>query len=98
MERLAARGFVAGEVDPGYLYRTLRGMEGAGAVSSEWDSASRGPIKRTYALTLAGEHALHNWAAALEEHRRGLERFLGAYQARFPAPPAAPTFTDEKQH
>src|SRR5688572_21574431 len=32
LERLTARGFVAGEVDPGYLYRTLRGMEAAGAV------------------------------------------------------------------
>src|SRR5215213_344728 len=63
LERLTARGFVAGEVDPGYLYRTLRGMEAAGAVSSEWDSASRGPIKRTYALTAEGENAGHGWAA-----------------------------------
>jgi DNA-binding PadR family transcriptional regulator len=96
MERLAARGFVAGEVDPGYLYRTLRGMEGAGAVSSEWDSASRGPIKRTYALTPDGERALHNWATHLEAHRQGLDRFLGAYQARFPAPPAAPPMADHE--
>ncbi|HEX2037453.1 MAG TPA: helix-turn-helix transcriptional regulator, partial [Chloroflexota bacterium] len=51
LERLAGRGFVAGEVDAGYLYRTLRGMEEAGLVTSEWDSASRGPIKRTYAIT-----------------------------------------------
>ena len=84
LERLTARGFVAGEVDPGYLYRTLRGMEAAGAVTSEWDSASRGPIKRTYTLTSEGERALHEWAAHLEAHRRGLERFLGAYRARFP--------------
>jgi PadR family transcriptional regulator PadR len=87
MERLTTRGFVAGEVDPGYLYRTLRGMEAAGVVASEWDSASRGPIKRTYALTPAGERALHGWADHLEAHRRSLERFLGAYRARFPATP-----------
>jgi PadR family transcriptional regulator, regulatory protein PadR len=93
MERLNARGFVAGEVDPGYLYRTLRGMEAAGVVTSEWDSASRGPIKRTYALTQDGEQALHGWAAALDEHRRGLERFLGAYRSRFPGPPETPAVT-----
>lgn len=71
-------------------------MEGAGAVSSAWDSASRGPIKRTYALTPDGERALHDWAAHLEAHRRGLKRFLGAYRARFPAPPAAPAMTDQE--
>jgi len=85
MERLAERGFVRGEVDAGYLYRTLRGMEGAGLVTSEWDSASRGPIKRTYALTAAGEQALHRWAGALGEHFRALQRFLDAYAAHFPA-------------
>lgn len=96
LERLAARGFVAGDVDPGYLYRTLRGMEAAGAVTSEWDRASRGPIKRTYTLTPEGERALHDWAAHLEAHRRGLERFLGAYRARFPAPQAPPTIDDDE--
>jgi PadR family transcriptional regulator PadR len=96
LERLTARGFVAGDVDPGYLYRTLRGMEAAGAVTSEWDSASRGPNKRTYTLTPEGERALHEWAAHLEAHRRGLERFLGAYRARFPAARAAPTTNDQE--
>jgi poly-beta-hydroxybutyrate-responsive repressor len=93
MERLAARGFVLADVDPGYLYRTLRGMEAAGVVTSEWASDSRGPNKRTYTLTPEGEQALHDWAAHLEAHRRGLNRFLGAYRERFPgdtAPPAAP--------
>jgi PadR family transcriptional regulator, regulatory protein PadR len=93
MERLNARGFVAAEVDPGYLYRTLRGMEASGVVTSEWDSASRGPIKRTYALTPEGENALHGWASALDEHRRGLERFLGAYRTRFPSAPVTPAMT-----
>jgi PadR family transcriptional regulator, regulatory protein PadR len=84
MERLVQRGFAAGEVDPGYLYRTLRRMEEAGLVTSEWDSASRGPIKRTYALAPAGEAGLHGWATTLAAHAEALRRFLDAYGARFP--------------
>jgi PadR family transcriptional regulator PadR len=85
LERLSQRGLVASEVDPGYLYRTLRGMEAQGLVTSEWDNTSRGPIKRTYALTAQGEQALHGWVAALREHQAALGRFLEAYAQRFPA-------------
>ena len=41
-------------VDAGNLYRVLRALEEAGAVTSEWSADLPGPAKRTYELTDAG--------------------------------------------
>jgi poly-beta-hydroxybutyrate-responsive repressor len=84
MERVPQRGFVGGEVDAGYLYRTLRAMEEGGLVSSEWANVGPGPIRRVYALTARGEQTLHGWASAIRERADALQRFLDAYATRFP--------------
>jgi poly-beta-hydroxybutyrate-responsive repressor len=63
-------------VDMGNLYRTLRGLEARGLVSSEWDAEAPGPAKRRYELTDPGRELLGEWATALERMRDLINGFL----------------------
>ena len=84
IERLGSLG-VAG-TDPGGLYRTLRSMEQEGLVSSQWETSSAGPARRTYWLTDEGLDWLHAWAGTLRENRRVLSLFLRRYEAALATP------------
>ena len=66
-------------VEMGNLYRLLRGLEDEGIVTSEWDSTSRGPAKRRYALTRAGSRLLDQWADALRRSQERGAAFLDRY-------------------
>ena len=69
-------------VEMGNLYRLLRGLEGEGLVTSEWDDSSAGPAKRRYAITPAGEQLLDRWAEALRRSQLRTDRFLARYEER----------------
>ena len=72
--------FGLGDVAPGPVYRTLRQLEAAGLVESEWDTeSSGGPARRVYRLTPAGRHHLAGWVEELRETDDMLHHFLGAY-------------------
>jgi poly-beta-hydroxybutyrate-responsive repressor len=76
----ALEPFGLGDVTPGPVYRTLRGLEAAGFVQSEWDTdSSAGPARRVYRLTEAGRRHLSNWAEGLRETDSVLHHFLSAY-------------------
>ena len=78
MEQAAAFGFVA--MNPGTLYRTLRHMEGDGLCKSEWDTTNgRGPARRVYSITDAGEAYLGFWAKSLEQYQRNMDAFFRLY-------------------
>jgi len=47
------------------VYRTLRGMEANGLVSSQWDSPKAGPAKRSFVLTEEGRLTLRRWIDSL---------------------------------
>jgi PadR family transcriptional regulator PadR len=69
-----------GDVAPGPVYRTLRELEAAGLVQSEWDTqSSAGPARRVYRLTDAGHGYLADWAENLRETDSVLHHFLTAY-------------------
>jgi transcriptional regulator len=51
----------------GSLYPTLHRLEGAGALSARWRASERGPRRRYYAITTAGQTLL---ADASEEWTR----------------------------
>lgn len=68
------------DMDFGHLYRTLRRMEEAGLVSSEWAEEGPGPLKRVYRITSAGRRLLDEWVVSLRQTRQVLEKFLRAYQ------------------
>ena len=87
MERAAAFGLEA--TNPGTLYRTLRQMEKNGLCESKWETSRRGPARRVYSITDAGEAYLEFWAQALEQYQRNMDAFFRIYTGR-------PLRTDEK--
>jgi poly-beta-hydroxybutyrate-responsive repressor len=71
-------------LDPGNLYRTLRGLEEEGMVSSSWDTNNPGPARRVYQITSVGFEHLHAWVIEIRNVRRRLDEFLVDYEANFP--------------
>ena len=69
-------------VEAGNVYRLLRELEEAGAVSSEWDAGLPGPAKRTYELTPLGRRLLDEWAQSLRDARGRIDGFLERYEGR----------------
>jgi DNA-binding PadR family transcriptional regulator len=93
-ERLTEFGFDESEISVSTLYRTLRGMEEAGWVTSGWAAGGQGPQRREYAIAEAGRQALDEWAGVLALRRERIGRVLSAYAqlGRVPAAvEAAPT-------
>jgi poly-beta-hydroxybutyrate-responsive repressor len=75
--------FGLGDMAPGPVYRTLRELEAAGLIESEWDTeSSAGPARRVYRLTEAGVHHLANWVDDLREMDSALHRFLATYDGQ----------------
>jgi len=52
------------------VYRTLKGMEKRGIVSSSWSMSANGPAKKLFGLTPAGHKCLLCWAKTLEDYRQ----------------------------
>jgi DNA-binding PadR family transcriptional regulator len=60
------------------IYRFLKTMEKQGMVDASWDRTKRGPAKKSYQLTSAGQICLARWIKTLEQHRRGITKLLRA--------------------
>lgn len=73
-------------IDHGNLYRILRQLEKDELVSSQWDTTSKGPAKRIYSITDAGEEYLNIWANSLDNYHRMLTQFFNLYNPFFSAP------------
>jgi len=80
MKGLASFGFAM--LNPGPLYRMLRQMEKNGLVHSWWDTSGRGPARRVYSITEAGEAYLKRWANSLDQHRKAMDRLFRLYLGR----------------
>lgn len=77
MQKLMLFGF--GAVDQATVYRTLRQLEKDGLVTSHWETAVKGPAKRLYALTEAGEQFLQGCAISMQQYRKMLDQFFQMY-------------------
>jgi len=66
-------------VDRGFVYRTLRVMEGEGLIASAWDPSHNGPARRTYRVTPAG----HEWAATASASLREADGHMARWLARY---------------
>ena len=76
----ALEPFGMDDIAPGPVYRTLRELEAAGLIQSEWDTeSSAGPARRVYRLTQDGHHHLADWVESLRETDSVLHQFLTAY-------------------
>jgi PadR family transcriptional regulator, regulatory protein PadR len=67
-------------LDRGRIYRALRTMEVDGLVVSHWETADRGPARRTYELTADGHGRLAAQVVGVRRQRRQLSRFLARYE------------------
>lgn len=64
------------QIDTAVVYRTLRMLEDAGCVASEWQPGSGGPHRRTYRITEVGRQHLQDWLTVLDRHAEALQRFV----------------------
>ena len=63
IERLGRLGVA--DVEPGHVYRVLRGLERDCSVASAWETARGGPARRRYELTAKGRADLEAWVDRL---------------------------------
>ncbi len=75
---LTTVGMTETALDVGQVYRTLRDLEQAGQISSEWTTGV-GPARRDYTITQLGALALDEWAAVMKERGRLIAEFDAAY-------------------
>jgi DNA-binding PadR family transcriptional regulator len=89
-ERIGALpGFTGNKPDVSGVYRFLKTMESKGLVVSSWDLAERGPARKSYQITSAGERCLRHWIKTLEEYREGIAVLLRTARkaTKRPCPP-----------
>ncbi len=91
VERLKPFGFDWG--GPGPLYQTLRRLEEAGLVVSNWDASAAGPARRTYELTDEGWEALAGSAEGLDRLSARIDEYRARYRrvTRLASKPAGET-------
>lgn len=74
IERLAGLGVA--DVEPGHVYRVLRGLERDHSVASAWQTAGGGPARRRYELTAKGQADLQLWVDRLSRLDRIIDNCL----------------------
>ncbi|GIJ30202.1 hypothetical protein Vqi01_53640 [Micromonospora qiuiae] len=72
IDRLRALGLA--DVEPGHVYRVLRGLERDRSLVSVWETAGAGPARRCYRLTAKGRDDLRSWTVQLAQ----LDQVIGA--------------------
>ena len=77
-ERLKAFGF--DRIDASRSYRALHWLERAELAEAHWETDNRGPARRVYQLTPAGDDALDRCVATLQERTRVLNQYVARYR------------------
>jgi PadR family transcriptional regulator PadR len=77
IERLAGLG--ATDVEPGHVYRVLRGLERDLSVTSRWETPGAGPARRRYELTAKGRVDLEAWIGRLVELGAAIDACLAGW-------------------
>ncbi len=84
LDELAEFGIDPEQVDPSLIYRTLRDMEEAGWVTSEWGEESQGPQRRVYRIVPEGKSYLADLMIGLRRRRDEIDHLLQAYGKELP--------------
>lgn len=78
-ERLSEMAMFKGQKpDASGVYRSLRAMETRGLVGSSWDVSARGPAKRLYQISKAGQECLCLWIETLQDYKQSIAALLTA--------------------
>ncbi|WP_213452106.1 PadR family transcriptional regulator [Rhizomonospora bruguierae] len=88
IERLCDLGVP--DIEPGQVYRMLRGMESGRAVVSVWETARSGPARRRYELTAKGLGELQAWSDRLSRLGGVIDVWLGRWATASDAPHTVP--------
>lgn len=67
-------------IDPTGLYRTLKKMEEAGVLKSEWDTDTTAQARRIYTMTEDGRDCLKYWGKTLDSYKKSIESLTAAVQ------------------
>ena len=76
IEQANRRALSDSEIDAGVVYRTLRTLEEAGCVVSEWQQGAGGPDRRMYEITEVGQEHLLDWLTVLDRHGKAIQDFV----------------------
>jgi PadR family transcriptional regulator PadR len=76
MEQANREALTDSEIDAAVVYRTLRTLEDAGCVQSEWQPGDGGPHRRMYQITQVGREHLEDWLSVLGRHSERLASFV----------------------
>lgn len=80
LKKLAQVGVVDAAMDPSPVYKVLRMLEEQGLAVSEHESGERGPARKTYRLTAAGNEALAYMAALIDRATEAIAWFQAGYE------------------
>lgn len=78
IEEANRRALTDSEIDAGVVYRTLRTLEEAGCVVSEWQQGAGGPDRRMYEITAVGQEHLQDWLTVLDRHAKAVQDFVAS--------------------
>lgn len=88
LKKLNADGLLPGDPDPTGLYRTLKKMEAAGLLSSDWEMGENRKPRRIYEITGDGRDCLGTWRATLCAYQQDIASLIGKINEKIP--PDAP--------
>jgi poly-beta-hydroxybutyrate-responsive repressor len=88
IDRLGTMGMP--DVEPGHVYRVLRGLERDRSLISVWETAGAGPARRRYELTAEGRQALRTWTVRLAQLDQVIDACLRRAAGAFPGTAAGP--------
>lgn len=81
MEQANRQTLTDSEIDAAVVYRTLRTLEQAGCVTSEWQPGTGGPHRRMYEITAVGRQHLQDWLTVLDRHSLRLQDFVNHHRS-----------------
>ncbi len=81
IEQLVPFGFSQDQLNVSTLYRTLRKMESAGTVISDWEKGDQGPKRRVYEITAQGKAELHQWVRVMKARKARIEQLIAKYDS-----------------
>ena len=80
LKRLSQLGVVSPDMDPSPIYKTLRWFEETGLVVSERERGERGPDRKVYRITEAGNGSLAFFAGLVEKAGEIIAWFQDKYK------------------